>query len=457
MTETDIYIAYASEDRDIANKLYDHLSVQWDTWWDDLMAGEVQDNVEEEISKAKCIVAVFSAHSRKKPTVISELKNARELGKKILPIRIDNSKPPYSFDTLSIIEMVGWTGNVDHDGFKKLQKRLARIVKPIILKRPKDIINGKIKLPSVFMSVSSHETKIVPVDAVNVLSACRIPAILISAYDLVERRKPKALIDAVKKYKENNVDGVVLVDSGNYEKSRRGNNRWKPDDLKEVLATTPHDLAFCFDVMNPNPNVDQAVDEIVSAVERDRSFSPEPVIPVIHAPKLVDGGYDLQFLPQIVREVCNALEPPIVAIPERELGAGIIARAKMVRSIRTELNKLRHYQPFHLLGTGHPWSIAILAAAGADTFDGLEWCRYTIDPDLEGINHFHHFDLFGKNDDDRIGFAGNVAIHNLVYYRSLSEIMHDMFLKNSAERFVHGIVGKKVFPIITEQFPELFQ
>ncbi|MDX9708488.1 MAG: toll/interleukin-1 receptor domain-containing protein [Trichloromonas sp.] len=455
MAETDIYIVHASEDLEIAKILYDHLSVQWDVWWDDLMAGEVQDNVEEEISKAKCVVAVFSTHARKKPTVISELNNARALGKKILPIRIDHSKPPYSFDTLSIIEMVGWTGNVDHDGFRQLQRRLARLVKPKSPRRPKNILSGRIPLPTVFMSVSSHETKIFPVDAVNVLKACEMPAILISAYDLVARRKPEGLINAVRSYRDNN--GVVLVDSGNYEKSRRGNNRWKPDDLKEVLAATPHDLAFCFDVMNPNPNVEQAVNEIVAAVERDRSFSREPVIPVIHAPKLEEGGYSLEYLPQIVREVCNALEPPIVAIPERELGAGIIARAKMVRSIRTELDKLHHYQPIHLLGTGHPWSIAILAAAGADTFDGLEWCRYTIDPELEGINHFHHFDLFGKNDDERIGFAGNVAIHNLVYYRSLSEIMHDMFLKNSVERFVHGIVGKKVFPIITEQFPELFQ
>jgi hypothetical protein len=65
-----------------------------------------------------------------------------------------------------------------------------------------------------------------------------------------------------------------------------------------------------------------------------------------------------------------------------------------VRRIRDELDKLPFYQPLHILGTGNPWSIAVLAAAGADSFDGLEWCRVAVDRDTGRLNHFQHFDFF---------------------------------------------------------------
>ena len=283
---------------------------------------------------------------------------------------------------------------------------------------------------------------------------------------MVARRKPQALLSELAEYRKSG--GFVLVDSGNYEASRLGTRRWKAADLKDALAQTPHDGAFCYDVLNPRHNPDRAVEEIIEAVERDQTFTSAPVLPIVHAPKLERGGYELDHIPRIIRQIADRLEPLLIAIPERELGAGLIARAKTVRAIREELDRLPYYQPLHLLGTGNPWSIAVLAAAGADTFDGLEWCRIVVDPEFERIHHFQHFDLFVEQaarspfvraalDDPGIEFPGKVAFHNLDYFTSFLKIMREMFAEGAIEAFVVGLIGKKAASQLKEQFPRLFR
>ena len=463
----DIYIVYAHEDHAVAEKLYGLLSQQWDTWWDDKIIGRFAKVIESEIPKARCIVALFSTFSRNKETFTEELRLAQKHDVELLPTRLDDSDPPYPFGAYSYTELRNWNGDAAHPGFLQLQRRLGIVVPPRAKpQRPTAIANGNVPLPTLFMSVSSHETQLVPAEALKALRVFEAPAILISAYDMVTRRKPQAMIDELMEYRKSG--GFVLVDSGNYEASRLGSRRWKPKDLKEALAQTPHDWAFCFDVMNPGQNPDRAIDKIVEAVERDKEFTTAPVLPIVHAPKLKQGGYKLEHIPLIVREVAARLEPQVIAIPERELGAGLIARAQTVRAIRQELNKLPYYQPLHLLGTGNPWSIAVLAAAGADTFDGLEWCRIVIDPDLERIHHFQHFDFFtGQGarspfiqavlEDCDIGFAGKVAFHNLDYFSSFMKIMRDMFAEDAVEAFVIGLIGKKATTQLKEQFPDLFR
>jgi hypothetical protein len=152
------------------------------------------------------------------------------------------------------------------------------------------------------------------------------------------------------------------------------------------------------------------------------------------------------------------LQPPLIAIPERELGGGIIARAKMVRNIRKELNKLPYYQPIHILGTGHPWAIAIFVAAGADTFDGLEWCRYTFDEARGGISHFHLYDLFVNIDNSKMGFSANVAFHNLKFLKEFEHLMYGYLADNKVELWVNGIINDRdIFLKLKSQFPEIFE
>lgn len=465
----DVCIVYAREDQEIAGKLHELLSERWDTWWDDKIIGPVADSIEAEIPKAGCIVALFSTSSRNKGTVIDELRLGRKHGIELLPVRLDDSDPPYSFGSYSYSDLRGWNGEANHPGFLQLQRRLVSVVPPRAKpQRPTAISNGKVKLPTLFLSISSHETQLVPVDALKALRIFDAPTILISAYDLVSRRKPQALIEELTEYRKNG--GFVLIDSGNYEASRLGARRWKKHDLKEALTQAPHDWVFCFDVMKPKQNPDHAIEEIVKAVERDSAYTDASVLPIIHAPSLKAGGYELSHIPRIVREVADQLEPEIIAIPERELGPGLIARAKTVQSIREELSRLPFYQPLHILGTGNPWSIAVLAAAGADTFDGLEWCRMAVDRASDRLHHFQHFDFFSYQteladssivrealEDPAIDFGGKVAFHNLDYFSSYVENMREAIVEGNMEAFVVGLTNKDMTNQLKKQIPGLFK
>lgn len=465
----DVYIAYARENRSIAEKLHGLLAPRWNIWWDDKIVGRFAKAIETEISGARCVVPFFSAYSREKDTFLDELRLAQKHSKELLPVRLDDSDPPYSYGTYSYVDMRGWNGETDHPGFLQLQRRLATVVpsreSP---QRPSAIANAGFPLPTLFLSVSSHETQLLPSEAVKALSVFGVPAILVSAYDLVARRKPEATIKAITKYRDNG--GFVLLDSGNYEASRLGTRRWKENDLNEALATTPHDWAFCFDVMKPSSDPNSAIEAVVSAVERGRAFTSAPVLPIVHAPIRKQGGYKLEQFPRIVREIADRLEPPLIAIPERELGPGLIARAKTVQAIRDELNNLPFYQPIHLLGTGNPWSIAILAAAGADSFDGLEWCRVVVDNASDRLHHFQHFDFFTYQtvfadssiarealEDSAVDFAGKVAFHNLDYFAGFIKDMQEAFTEGSIGSFVAKLVGKDTFNQLKKQLPGLFK
>lgn len=465
----DIYIVYASEDRVIARRLYELLSEQWSVWWDDKIVGRYDKAIESEIPKAACMVAIFSKYARVKSTVVDELRLGIKSGIELLPVQLDDSDPPYSFGTYSRSDLRGWSGEASHAGLTQLQRRLASVVLP--RRKPQRLLgiaNGKVQLPTLFFSVSSHETQLVPVEALQALRIFGASTILVSAYDLHARRKPEKLIEEIKEYRKNG--GFVLLDSGNYEASRLGTRKWRKSDFRDVITQTPHDWAFCFDVMKPKHNPDHAINEIVKAVERDRELTDAPVLPIIHAPSLKSGGYKLDHIPRVVREVAEKLEPELIAIPERELGPGLIARAKMVQAIREELSKLPFYQPLHILGTGNPWSVAILAAAGADTFDGLEWCRMTVDNISDRLHHFQHFDFFSYQteladsviardalEDQAIDFGGKVAFHNLDYFSRYEKNLREAIVSGSIEAFVVEIVRKDAVTQLKKQIPGFFK
>lgn len=453
----DIYLVYAREDESIARALHALLSQQWTVWWDENIVGDVSQVIESEIPQSGCVLPIISAVSRQKSTVVDEMRLARSHNIPMIPVLIDGSNLPYPFGTLSAVEIKGWNGKSDHLGLRKLRSKLSRVVSPReIPKRPAAIANGLLELPTPFLSVSSYNTQLDLDTAVSMLRMFKVPAILVSAYDLIDKREPKKLIRELKRYKKEG--GFVLIDSGNYEKARLEDNSWKISDYKKALSRIPHDWVFCYDNMDPSKGKNKSIREIIESVNRDQAFTASHVLPVVHAPKLKKGGYKLDDIPEIIRSVSEKLGPPMIAIPERELGAGLISRAKMIKKIREELNKLPYYQPLHILGTGNPWAIAVFAAAGADTFDGLEWCRYVIDKEKEVINHFHLMDLYETFDDSKVGYTGQVVLNNIEYFSDFRKVMSEYYALNDVKSHVQGVLNnKKAFSLLNAQFPDLFK
>src|SRR5262249_27337997 len=82
-----------------------------------------------------------------------------------------------------------------------------------------------------------------------------------------------------------------------------------------------------------------------------------------------------------------------IAVPERELGQGILRRAQLVKSIARAIRNKVPTSSLHVLGCGNLLSFALLSTAGASMCDGLEWCR-TYAAENFHLHHFQHKELF---------------------------------------------------------------
>lgn len=469
----DIYLIYGREDEAVAAELVQHLKARWSVWWDKLIKEKYTKEIPVEISKAKCAIVLWSEKSSTKDTVVDEVRLAKKQSLTIVSATLDGCDLPYPFGGYSTTPLQDWDGTPDHPQYQALFSRLTDILpSPKPPNRPSGLESGRVPLPTLFLSVSSFETHLLPDQAVKALTIARAPAILISAWDLVKRRKPKKLIDALFEYQK--TGGFILLDSGNYESSRLSTKYWDVEDLNYAMSVAPHDWAFCFDKRpsfqtKKSKEIGSIVEDIVLGVKRDQEFTAAPVFPVVHVPRTKSSGYQFEKIPEVSRLVAEALRPELIGIPERELGAGIRQRIATMKEIRRQLSTLPFYQPVHLLGTGNPWTVATMVAAGADTFDGLEWCRTVVDQQHDRLNHFQHFDLFTYQteladlavardalEDDKVDFAGKVAFHNLDYFLQFGDKLREAVSKGRLEGFVSARLGKAAAEMLQDAIPGIF-
>lgn len=466
----DIFISHSSKTSDNlkrVGRLAELLSERWNIWWDDTLVGRYTQVIPNEIGLATCMVPVWTHAACASDAVHGELVLARDAGKHIVPARMEDCAAPFAFGAYSDVDFTCWNGESDHPALLQLVRKLATVLPPPVKpKRLRSIGGGRLGLPALFMSVSSHETQVEPLPAVQALRIFGSDAVLVSAYDLLPARRDKAMLLELENIRRKG--GLVLVDSGNYESSRLKDTSWTPLKFKQALKDVPHDWVFSFDVMEPSRGWKKATKQVIDAVEINRKFTTAPVLPIVHAPYTKNHGHDTASLPKVVHGVADALIPPMIAVPERELGRGLAERAATVQRIRQALDTLPFYQPLHLLGTGNPWSIVVLAAAGADSFDGLEWCRVVVDRETNRLNHFQHFDLFtyqsGQAEseivaevlkNENIDFNARAAFHNLDYFAELKDELRHAAARGNFEALSARILGSS-HRILARKMPALF-
>lgn len=272
-----------------------------------------------------------------------------------------------------------------------------------------------IPLPHFFPAISSIKTNLPPTEYLRVLLTVQYPAFLLSAYDVFHEpeKDVNALAGLLKQAIQNKL--VVLLDSGNYESYWRNDTSWSRERFRSVLKKYNTQLAFCFDDFLPPSSIEDTSIEIERLVTEDQTlFTQSTIIPIVHGEK--------KNLPDVVQRVSNRLRPLLIAVPERELGDGILERARTIHKIRLHLNSLDYYCPLHLLGTGNPLSILIYAICGADTFDGLEWCQTSVDYSSGRLFHFQQWDFFRQGSPTEsltdLPFTHRVLLHNLTFYRN---------------------------------------
>ena len=119
---SDIFISYASADRDETEKIAHALESQgWSVWWDrSIPVGKSFDIViEEALDAAQCVVVIWSKVSVKSHWVRSEAAEAQRQGK-LFPLKIDSSNPPLVYRALQTADFGDWSGEVTAPVFKQL-------------------------------------------------------------------------------------------------------------------------------------------------------------------------------------------------------------------------------------------------------------------------------------------------------------------------------------------------
>ena len=301
------------------------------------------------------------------------------------------------------------------------------------------IAQTAIPLPCFFPSVSSVKTNLMPVDYVELMDAAAHPLFLVSAYDIANCSPEHRLRmnSALNRSKARRT--AILLDSGNYEGFWKGETAWTADRFHEVAKESEHHLCFCHDNQEPPKTAAAIADDVVSSVLRDQEHALGTVAPIIHG--------SAELLPPAARLVAEQIFPVLLAVPERALGDGIVARTITVRRIRKALDGLGVYCPLHLLGTGNPLSIAVYAMAGADSFDGLEWCQTVVDHETGKLFHFQQWDLFRDQTDwgsnGALPYIQSTLMHNLEFYRAFMSDLREAVMNDTAEAFLRRYAPDK--------------
>ena len=109
----DIFISYATEDRDRARQFTDAFKQQgYAVWWDqEIPAGKTWDEViSKALDGAKCVVVLWSAHSVNSRWVKEEAERAANRGH-LLPVLLDSVSPPLGFGRIQAADLSNWRGN----------------------------------------------------------------------------------------------------------------------------------------------------------------------------------------------------------------------------------------------------------------------------------------------------------------------------------------------------------
>ena len=106
----DIFVSYASEDRDRIQPLVEVFQAEgWSVWWDrDLVAGRsFEETIEEALEAAHCVVIAWSEHSATSRWCRAEANDGLER-QVLVPLRIDDIRPPLAFRASQTASLLGW-------------------------------------------------------------------------------------------------------------------------------------------------------------------------------------------------------------------------------------------------------------------------------------------------------------------------------------------------------------
>jgi hypothetical protein len=123
----EIFVSYAAEDRARVARLVHALEADGlQLWWDrDIDSGQSFHTViEQALTTASCVIAVWTHDSVQSAWVINEASEARKRAC-LVPVLFDSVDPPLEFRHLQAAELVGWDGDLTDPAYTGLRKSLV--------------------------------------------------------------------------------------------------------------------------------------------------------------------------------------------------------------------------------------------------------------------------------------------------------------------------------------------
>jgi len=125
-----IFISYARETQAQAQRVAEALrALGHEVWRDDeipahRLFGEM---IEERLAAAGVVLVLWSAEAAKSEWVRSEASRARTMGK-LVQLTLDKSPLPIPFDQIQCANLVGWRGDADAPGWRKVVASVAAVL-----------------------------------------------------------------------------------------------------------------------------------------------------------------------------------------------------------------------------------------------------------------------------------------------------------------------------------------
>ena len=122
----DVFLSYASADRERAGRLVETLEASGLTvWWDrELAIGQSYDGaIQRQLEASRCVVVLWSRASVESDWVKAEAQDAKEK-KRLFPAFLDPVKPPLEYRYLNGVDLTGWSGSADDPELLRLLETL---------------------------------------------------------------------------------------------------------------------------------------------------------------------------------------------------------------------------------------------------------------------------------------------------------------------------------------------
>lgn len=323
-------------------------------------------------------------------------------------------------------------------GIKRL-KESAKVARSLQLSSGSKLL----LTPTYFPAISGSQHNFRLPDLTGVVTRV-YPRVLVSAYDFPEGTDPKILtrLKKLKEYYKRN--SWIMLDSGIFESTRLEDDKWSFEQYQRVVQSIESDIYFAFDSY-PQGNVTNIkyVEATKEGIRRSRSIATSSqCVSVIH-------GFNPNQLLYVAKSLMrsSSAQMKFVGVPERDCGSTLIQRAKTILKLR-EILEPNGEALLHILGCGHPVSMALYVYCGADSFDSLDWTEQFVERGAFGFRELSHIDIVNcscqvcqRSIRPKLGKA---LLHNLLFYGDFSEQLQDMVRRDTLRDFLLEFMGRRI-------------